>query len=130
MMKEMGLIIGGAALVLACDSPKAPVQGVTTTGAGVVSNQDTVERLTEARCERAAKCNEFGTGKDYADMEGCKSEVSHDLADDYKPSSCPHGANEARLTSCINQIRNSACGNLADSIKRGEACRRVQICID
>ena len=130
-MKNYLLALAGAAMTIACNTnaPKAPVEGVTTTAAGVVSNDDAVTRLTEARCNNAKTCNEFGKDKDYADEAGCKSEVSHKMASDYKPSECPHGIREERLATCINQLKNATCGNVADKIKVAEACRTGELCI-
>jgi hypothetical protein len=131
MKNVIMFVMAGAALAVACNTnaPKAPVEGVSTTGAGVVSNDDTARRLTEAACDYAAKCNRFGKDKDYADEAGCKSEVSHKMESDYKPSDCPHGVKQERLASCINDFKNEACGNVPDKISRLEACRTGELCI-
>jgi hypothetical protein len=130
-MKKAIVILAGLAMTAACNmnAPKAPVEGVTTTGAGVVSNADAAKRMTSARCEHAKTCNEFGKDKDYADEAGCKSEVSHKMASEYKPEDCPHGVREERLATCLNQLKNEKCGNIADKISRAEACRTGELCI-
>jgi hypothetical protein len=130
MTKEMLVLAAGAAVVIACTNPpKAPVQGVTTTSAGVVSNADSVQRLAQARCNHAKSCGQFGVGKDYADEAGCMSQISHELEGDYQPSNCPHGVREERLSSCVNAWNNQNCGNVAHSISRSETCRRGNLCI-
>lgn len=131
-MKTIACLAAGAFAVIACHSnqPKAPVEGVTTTGAGVVANHDAAMRLTNASCERAERCNRFGKDKDYADMAGCTSEVGHDNESDYRAEKCPHGVKEDRLVTCLNEIKNSACGNVGDKIRRAEACRTGELCID
>src|SRR6187399_2920103 len=119
MKKEILVLAAGAALVLACTSaPKAPVQGVTTTAAGVVSNADAVRRPTQAKCDHARVCNNYGKDKDYADEAGCMSQVGHEMEGDYQPTKCPHGVREERLNSCVNEYRNEKCGNVADTIAR------------
>jgi hypothetical protein len=131
MRMPVELFVAGAALLMACESsPKKPVEGVTTTGAGVVSNRDVVTRLAAARCEHARMCNEFGPDRDYADDAGCKSQISHDLEGDFRPSECPHGVREERLTSCLNEVKNEKCGDLSGKIRRVTSCRKSDLCIE
>jgi len=131
MKNELYILVTGAALVLACTSaPKAPVQGVTTTGAGIVSNADAASRLAQAQCDHAQTCNQLGKDKDYADHAGCMSQVGHEMEKDYQPSKCPHGVREERLNSCVNAFKNESCGNLGDKIARAETCRRGNMCIE
>ena len=70
------------------------------------------------------------TDKGYADMASCKSEVGNDNKSEYRAEKCPHGIKEERLTTCLNEIKNSECGNVADKIRRSEACRTGELCID
>ena len=132
MKNQIVTMFAGAAVVVACNSnaPKAPVEGVTTTSGATVANNDAARRITNARCEHANKCNQFGKDKDYADEAGCKSEIGHDSESTYKASGCPHGIRQERLTTCLNEIKNEKCGNLGDKISRAEACRTGEICID
>ena len=118
-------------MIMACsNSPKAPTPGVETTGAGVVANKDVVPRITEARCERAKRCNHFGVDKTYKDEAGCKSEISHDLEADFTAKECPHGVRTERLNTCVLKAREEACGNVADKINRIAACSKNELCID
>ncbi|MDB4944080.1 MAG: hypothetical protein JWP97_3614 [Labilithrix sp.] len=131
MMKTILSLVGTAALVVACNSPKAPVEGVTTTGAGVVSNKDVTTRLTNAKCDHAKACNDFGTDKKFKDEAGCKSEVSHDYEDEFKAADCPHGVRKERLDTCLLKMKEEACGtNVSEKIQKHDACRRTALCID
>jgi len=68
MKKEMLVLAAGAALVIACSNPpKAPVEGVATTTAGVIANEDAATRLAKAKCDYAKGCNNIGKDKDYGD---------------------------------------------------------------
>jgi hypothetical protein len=130
MTKYVLSMLGVVGLVVACSSPRAPVEGVTTTGAGVAANKDAALRITNARCEHAKECGDFGKDKKYADAAGCKSEVGHDLEGDFQPSSCPHGVREERLTTCVMKLKDEKCGNISDKINVLAACRRGELCID
>src|SRR3954447_10179009 len=102
-MKNLAVLVScGAALVLACSNPpKDPHPGVETTSAGVVANKDVVSRITEARCERARRCNHFGVDKTYKDEAGCKSEVALDFEPEFTAKECPHGVSPQRLNTCV-----------------------------
>ena len=130
MTQYIASVLGVAGLLAACSAPKAPVEGVTTTGAGVVANNDAARRITRARCEHAKECGDYGKDKKYADEAGCKSEVGHDLEGEFKPSSCPHGVREERLNTCVVKLKDEKCGNVSDKINVLAACRRGELCID
>lgn len=132
MYKTALFIFTGAAIVVACNNaPKSPTPGVETTAGEVVSNKDVVTRITDARCEHANECHEFGTDKKFKDEAGCKSEVSHDIEPDFQAKECPHGVRTERLNTCLTKIKSEPCGlNVQDKIQKGDACRKGSLCID
>lgn len=131
MKTFIAMVTTGAALVMACSNPpKEPNPGVQTTSAGVVANKDVVPRITEARCEHAKRCGQFGADKKYKDEAGCKSEISHDLEADFSAKECPHGVKTERLSTCVSKARGEECGNVADKLNRVADCRQSQLCID
>ena len=119
-----------AALVAACNHESTPARSVTTTGAGVVGNDDAVSRLTEARCDRAKACNQLGEKEKYADDAACKREIHHDLQADLRPGECPGGIRQQKLSNCLEEIRNEKCGNPLDKVSRLATCRTGSLCID
>jgi hypothetical protein len=134
MKNTVLFVLSGSALTIAaiaCTTPpKEPHPGVETTSAGVVSNKDAIARITQSRCDRAQRCSNFGVGKDYADMAGCKSQVGHDVADEFRPRECPHGVREERLNTCVGVSASDSCGNVGDNIKRTADCRKSELCIE
>ncbi len=125
------LAAAGVLVAVACNHENAPpAQAVTTTGAGVVGNEEAVRRLTGARCDRAKACNDLGTDKKYNDEAACKREVGHDLQADLRPGECPRGIKEEKLSNCLQEIQNEKCGNVVDKISRLATCRTGSLCID
>ncbi len=119
-----------AALVVACNHETVP-SPVTTSGApGVVPNEQAIQRLTAARCDRAKACGKLGEREKYADETACKADKHQDLEEVLKPTECPGGIREYRLTSCLQEIRNEKCGNPFDKISRLAVCRSGSLCID
>jgi hypothetical protein len=131
-MKTTMIFFATAAVLIgaACNHESTPARGVTTTGAGIVANDDAASRLTDARCNRAKACNQLGKDEKYADMGACKREVAHDLESDLRPGECPRGIRQEKLSNCIQEIQNEKCGNLADKISRLATCRTGSLCVD
>jgi hypothetical protein len=130
MKRTMIFFATAAVLVVACNHESAPAKGVTTTGAGVVSNDDAVTRLTDARCDRAKACNQLGDKEKYKDDAACRREEKHDLQADLRPGECPRGIKDEKLQNCIAEIKNEKCGNPFDKISRLATCRTSSLCVD
>lgn len=132
MMRNMIVAFAtAAALVVACNHEEVPAKGpVTTTGAGVVSNDDAVKRLTDSYCDRDKACNNLGADKKFADEGACKRERGHDLQSALRPESCKHGIAQEKLAECLQEIKNEACGNIGDHISRSATCRTGRLCLD
>jgi hypothetical protein len=131
MMKNAMIFFAtAAALGVACNHESSPPKGVTTTGAGIVGNEDAVRRLTEARCERAKACNQLGDKQKYKDEAACVREERHDLEADLRPGECPRGIKEEKLSNCVQEIKNEKCGNPFDKISRLATCRTGTMCVD
>lgn len=130
MRNALILFATAAALVVACNHETVPSQ-VTTTGApGVVPNERAVQRLTAARCDRAKSCGKFGPNEKYADEAACKADKHQDFEESLKPTECPGGIREHRLSNCVQELRNERCGDIADKISRLATCRSGSLCID
>ena len=129
---KTAIVLGATSLVviLACNHESAPAQGVSTTGAGVVANDDAIKRLTDARCDRAKACNEIGAKEKYADESACKRENQHDLQADLRAGECPRGIRQEKLSNCVQEIHNEKCGNILDKVSRLATCRTGSLCID
>jgi len=130
MTKTLIFFATGAALVIACNHETVP-SAVTTTGApGVVPNERAIQQLTAARCDRQQKCGKFGPNEKYADEKACRSDKHQDFEEVLKPTECPGGIREFRLSSCLQELRNERCGDVADKIGRLATCRSGSLCID
>lgn len=130
MKSAMILFATTAAVAIACNHESTPAKGVTTTGAGVVANDDAVSRLVDARCDRAKACNQLGKDESYADEAACKRENQHDLQADLRPDECPRGIAQEKLSNCLQEIKNEKCGNVIDKISKLATCRTGSLCVD
>ena len=130
MKTTMILFATAAVLVAACNHESEPSKGIATTGAGVVGNDDAVQRITAALCNRAQACNHLGKSEKYADEAACKREVGHDVQADLRGSECPRGIRQEKLGNCLQEIQNEKCGNPFDKISRLATCRTGKLCVD
>lgn len=105
-----------------------PASSTYTTGADI-RGSSAVRRIADARCDRAAACDDVGTGRKWANRDACLREMSRDARSTLDDKSCErNGIDESRLNTCIKDIRSERCGNPFDSIERGASCRRAELC--
>ena len=130
MERKALLVVCGVVLsvvAFGCKGGREPAATTTTTAA--VSNDDAITRLTTARCEREAACNNIGPGKKHADRDACMREASQNSRGTLRADQCPQ-IDESKLTNCLNDIRNERCGNPLDSLDTITSCTRGKICIE
>lgn len=128
---DVRIVIAGAALaaVAACHKNGEGPSTTTTTAGAVVSNQDAATRITNARCDREAACNNVGAGTKYADRDACTRELAPSARATLRAEVCPKGVSETQLVSCMDDIRNESCASPLDTIDHLTACRSGKLCI-
>lgn len=121
-----GLVSG--AVLLGCQRNDDRPATTTTTSARVVSNEDAVRRITDARCDRERACNNIGDGKQFANRAVCAKKLSRDAHDTVRSEECPAGVNEANLSQCLADIRKERCDDPVDAVEQLLSCRRAELC--
>jgi hypothetical protein len=92
------------------------------------ANLTAVESLALARCERETRCENIGDGKKYANRDACMNDVRAKGDNELTTSSCPVGINQAKLQTCLDEIRTERCNNPLDQLGRLSACRTDALC--
>ena len=129
MERKAWLVVCGvvvSAVTFGCKERQEPA---TTTTTGAVSHDDAIMRLTTARCEREAACNNLGSGKKYADREACMSEAGQSARGTLRADQCAM-IDQSKLSSCLNDIKNERCSNPIDSLDSMTSCTRGKISIE
>lgn len=129
------IVVGamGLTVALAGACGRAAVRGPdgpTTTSANIATNEDAIERITAARCDREVACNHIGAGKAYESRAACASELGHDKRADLRAEECPRGISAPDLHDCLADITSEKCGSPLDSISRLAACRKGKLCLE
>ena len=96
----------------------------------VVSSDEAVMRLTNARCDREVACENVGSERAFVDRDACARELGHDAYVNLGPRLCPGGVDDSKLATCLADVRTERCNNPIDTIERLLSCRRRELCID
>ncbi|MBX3218303.1 MAG: hypothetical protein KF850_40230 [Labilithrix sp.] len=115
-------------LVLACGRERGE-PAMTTTTTGALSHDDAVMRLAAARCDREVSCNDIGAGKKYADRDACMREAGQNARGTLRVDECAT-LDQAKLSSCLNDIKNERCSNPLDSLDIVTSCTRSKLCVE
>jgi len=103
--------------------PARPSNTATT-----AQNDSAVSSITQARCDREARCNNVGGGKKFQSREDCVTKTRADWRDDLNARECPHGIVSSQLATCVTQIKDESCNNPAKKLESVLACRTVDLC--
>jgi hypothetical protein len=96
------------------------------------STHDTavVDRLSSARCDREAACDNVGDGKKYASQQVCMDKMRGGIANDINSYQCPRGIDGTAVQECLAAIGNEECGaHPIEAITRMDRCRSGAMCM-
>lgn len=113
-------------------SSTSPSTNATTMNAATrppVTTASAVMRVTTARCDRAAACNDVGTNRAYGDRDECVNEIGHDVVAAISSEACPLGVDADSLAACISDVQAEPCGDKQPAASQGpSSCAREQLC--
>ena len=118
------------AAVAACGHSYSETGATTTTAArpSAPANQESIEAITSARCEREARCDNVGANRHYVSSEGCMTQLRGEAMNQLTTSTCPNGIDKAQLSKCLADIRGERCENLLDTLDRQATCTTSSLC--
>jgi hypothetical protein len=130
----VGLVLAAAAplLATACDREERAL-GTTRPPEGSQAQARTavasaVDSIVAARCDREARCNNVGQGREYASKDACATRIRAEWRDELNFAECPGGIDSKELNECLQEIRNDDCNNPFDTLGRIVACRSSDLC--
>ena len=89
-----------------------------------------VDRLSTARCDREAACDNVGDGKKYASRQVCLDKTHGGIANDINSYQCPRGIDGTAVSQCLTAIANEECGaHPIEAITRVDKCRSGAMCM-
>jgi hypothetical protein len=116
-------------------SPQAPVAGSEATERGVTAEQtvaddQVVERVANAHCDRSQSCNRIGPGATYRDRADCVSRVGAAVSKDLNASRCPGGIGERALAQCVKSLHEGECDAPGEEYGNISHCKLDSLCIN
>ena len=133
---SFGIALGALWLAGGCfyDEPAAapppqPPAMVPASG-GVLTTAQAASLMSEASCDREARCNGVGPGTRYPTRDSCLSVVYNDSMQNFQ--ACRYGVKERELHMCRSEMYNQACGGLTtplDWFGRLLTCRAANLCL-
>lgn len=96
----------------------------TVTGAtvpGKVASNSAIDRISAARCQREAACNNVGADKAYASQDVCMNQLRGQARDELKGDQCKQGVDPKDLDECVSEIQKASCGSTLAQIDDCEA---------
>jgi hypothetical protein len=100
-------------------------------GAGsIVTSDEAVMRITNARCDREVACNNVGSDGLFIDRDACARQLGRDAYANLQAQTCAGGIDDGKLATCLADVRNERCHNPLDTIERLLSCRRRELCVD
>jgi hypothetical protein len=115
-------------LVLGCEHTQD--HNVVTSEPAPTRDTAVVDRLSNARCDREAACDNVGDGKKYASRQVCLDKIHGDIANDINSYQCPRGIDATAVSQCLTAIGNEECGaHPIEAITRVDKCRSGAMCM-
>jgi hypothetical protein len=90
------------------------------------SRNQAIQAVTEARCAHQSRCGRIGANRPFATWEDC-------MVEEHDPSranliECSARVSDAMLRTCMNDIRESDCDAMPDSVSRVPTCNVERLC--
>lgn len=121
-------------LVLGCKSSAHDRPAVTvTTGAtepmatGMLMNDDAAMLMTNARCQLDSACAAAGASR-FDNPNLCRLAFLPEASAVVRDEDCPAGVDRARLSICVDAIRNQGCVDPGAAIDAPASCKRSELC--
>jgi hypothetical protein len=115
-------------LALGCEHTED--RNVATADPASTHDAAVVDRLSNARCDREAACDNVGDGKKYASQQVCMDKMRGGIANDINSYQCPRGIDGTAVQECLAAIGNEECGaHPIEAITRMDKCRSGAMCM-
>ena len=115
-------------LVGACAAHGTPT--TATTGATMearIANEEAVQQLANARCNRDERCGFIGPGKTHPDRGTCERTVNKETSSDFRSADCK-GIKPALLNECANDVTKLACSLDKPLVMMLTSCMGDELC--
>jgi hypothetical protein len=109
--------------------PESQTQPVGVTSEQAVADEDVVERISVARCERSKSCERIGPGAAYRDHDDCMAHMRTLVAKQLNTSRCPGGIGETGVAHCVKSLIIGECDSPGQEYTTAAHCKIADMCL-
>lgn len=104
-----------------------PQQTTTELTAATVNGPTAIDRMVEARCARAAACNEIGFQARFDSRTACVERVNMAMEGRLTVNECPGGIDGKALDTCLEAVAQQPCSGPLNALDL-QACGLGALC--
>jgi len=97
--------------------------------ANLSQHERSLSALTNARCDREARCNNVGAGRKYENRAQCVAKLDDEGYSDLNEDNCPLGVDQDKLGACLVSLRDHECGPPLARIDDLRICADTRVCV-
>jgi hypothetical protein len=101
--------------------------GVTATQA--VADEDVIQRIASARCDRSQTCDRIGPGAPYRNRDECMAKMRDLVATQINAWRCPGGIGEIGVSRCLKSLKLGQCDMPGQEYPTTSHCKIKDMCI-
>ncbi|MGD0529604.1 MAG: DUF6184 family natural product biosynthesis lipoprotein [Polyangiaceae bacterium] len=106
---------------------QTPTVGVTATQA--LADEDVIERIASARCDRSQSCDRIGPGAPYRDRGVCMAKMRELVSKQLNTYRCPGGIGEVGVSRCLKSLDTGHCDMPGQEYPIASHCKIADMCI-
>jgi len=91
------------------------------------ANDPTIDRITNASCQREMACDRIGQGKKWADQAACRSDLRASARTELARAECPNVQMD-KVQACIAALATENCDSVAMGPKDVQPCTKEVLC--
>ncbi|HEY3819276.1 MAG TPA: DUF6184 family natural product biosynthesis lipoprotein [Polyangiaceae bacterium] len=109
--------------------PETETSPTGVTSQQALADEDVVERLSAARCDRSQSCNRIGPGAAYRDRDDCMAQMGVLVAKELNASRCPGGIGEVGVSKCVHSLHVGECDMPGMEYTTAAHCKLNDMCL-
>lgn len=94
-----------------------------------VTDDEVVERIAAAHCDRSASCDRIGPGAQYRDRNDCIEQMRVHMRKQLNASRCPRGIGETALALCVKSLHDGECDTPGEVVGTTSHCKLDSLCL-
>jgi hypothetical protein len=109
--------------------PETQTQPVGVTATQAVADEDVIQRIASARCDRSQSCDRIGPGAPYRDRGVCMEKMRELVSKELNTSRCQGGIGEVGVSRCLKSLEIAHCDMPGQEYPTTSHCKIVDMCI-